>query len=112
MELDVEKTIEYLNGNRGIKMKEMQERLGVDRGGFLSWRRSSNKGRREEMAKKLQEAFPEMFTEGIPAPETDASVDKKYMNLLEKSLKEAEEEKLRLKRQVDDLIEEIKKLTK
>lgn len=38
MELDVETIIEFLKAEKGVKLNEMMAKLGVDRGGFLSWR--------------------------------------------------------------------------
>lgn len=58
--IDVEQVIEYLK-SKGVLQKDMVLKLGIERGEFLSWRRSTNKGRREEMAKKLKEAYPKIF---------------------------------------------------
>ena len=108
MELDVETIIEFLKAEKGVKLNEMMAKLGVDRGGFLSWRRSSNPGRRKEMAKLLKEHYAEHFTGEETRPD-EAGYQEKYVKLLEKNLDEITKERDQLKKEVKELLETIKK---
>lgn len=104
--MDVEQTIDYLKNKKGVKLNDMMKALNVDRGNFLSWRRSSNQARREDMAKKLREAFSELFEDA----KEDVGIEKKYLDLLEKNLAEVSAERDELKKEVKRLLKELNDL--
>jgi len=92
---DVEKVIDFLKNEKGITLTEMIGKLGIERGGFLSWRRSTNKGRRDLLAQKLRESYAEHFTNGSPRPTAD-DIENKYMTMLEAEVARLKEENKRL----------------
>lgn len=106
---DPDQIIDYLKDHKGVKINDMMEALGVERGAFLSWRRSRKPGKRKELADKLKELYSELIDEkemGEEAP-YQSKFEEKYMKLLE-----AENERLREenKRLYGLLEKEIKKM--
>jgi hypothetical protein len=100
--MDLENVITLLKGQKSVSLKEMMEKVGVERGGFLSWRRSSNKGRRDELAKKLIDAYPQHFEEIEDKPNpAERDVRDKYTEFLEKEIERLRFENDRLLRMVE-----------
>lgn len=95
MQNDVENVITFLKNKRGIKIKTMMEAVGVERGGFLSWRMSPNQGRRDELARLLKIAFKEQFEEP-DEKEHEPNDQKKYVRLLEVEIERLRKENERL----------------
>jgi hypothetical protein len=93
-QLDVEKVIYFLKSEKGITLNEMMKKVGVERGGFLSWRRSTNEGRRKELARELIKGFPQYFGDEVEKAQEkvdEIKIEARYIAYLEK-----ETERLRL----------------
>ncbi len=115
---DIEENLNHLTNKKGITIVEIRERLGLDHGAFYSWRRSTKKARREELAEQIFNAFKEDFekdweNESNPeATKTDNQVEKKYIKLLEKNIEEIREDRDKMREEneklLGQLVEEMK----
>lgn len=96
----------------GISVNEIIEKLKIERGMFYSWRRSVKASRREEMAEKIIELFPKYFQEGwesevyeneIAMDDENEFAQKRYIRLLEDTVRELRKDKDRLEKIIDIL---------
>lgn len=88
--IDPEQVIQHLT-DKGYKIQEIAERLGVDRNTLNKDRRTPKKVKLDELARKIMAKFPQEFPEGkVPdtghAQDIDIDIAKNYIRLLEKSL--------------------------
>ena len=107
----LDQVIEYLTGPKALKVQELQKALGIDRGEWYSWQRSTNLYRREQLAEKLIQAFPQFFPNGempFSAEEPKQDLELRYIEMLEKSVEELRAERDRLKLENQTLLRELK----
>ena len=135
---ELDQAMEYLTKNKNIQIKEIVERLKMERNAFNSWRRSSQENRRRELLGLIIGAYPEHFPDGKilggGARENGSpdDIQNRYISLLERSLSDAqqaiadarqimlaaekrvqavEEERDRLRAEVTELLSTLKKHT-
>lgn len=105
----LEKIIQHLT-DKGVKIKEIYERLKVDRMEFYNTRRGTNLFKKRDFSKRITEAFPEFLTDGnVPKPQEMADLEKKYIEALEREnelLRQLNQQEIK---QILTEIQEIKK---
>jgi hypothetical protein len=119
---DLEAVINYLTGPVDLQIYDLIKALGIERSYFYSWRRSTKRDRRTDMAQRLIALFSQHFPDGeIPSqaysgsgvakapdqPTTSAS-ERKYIELLEKTVEDLRAERDRLRQEVETLLREVK----
>lgn len=109
---DIEANLNHLTNKKGITIVEIREKLGLDHGAFYSWRRSTKKARREELAEQIFNAFKADFedleNEDNQEENTNSSqTERKYIKLLEKNIAEIREDRDKMREENERLMTEV-----
>ena len=123
---DLDAVIYHLTGPLNFRVNELIQALAVHRSIYYSWRRSTNRFRRIELAVRLMELYPEHFPDGqIPSQSSSReepggmvallaersqaqASERKYIELLEKTVEDLRSERDRLRQEVDVLLQEVR----
>jgi hypothetical protein len=105
--------IEYLKDLKGVTYLEMQEKLGIGRGEFYAWRDTNKQLKRGQLSKRIMEEFAEHFEdnwmdEAGKKQANAVSIEYKYIQMLERSVSELEEEVKKLKTENSEMLRSIK----
>lgn len=112
MELELEEVIEHLTERNRMKIKDIWERLNLERSSFQSWRRSSFPSKRAELAEAIMKAFPGEFQEEDVAKikvKGSTNMEKKIVALMEKTIDELRADRDRLKEENENRLREIER---
>ena len=113
--MDLEQTIKFLQ-DKGVTVTAISNRVLFDgqpnRGMFYSRRGSIYPERRNELKKKIINAFTEYFPEGQDYEEeqeeqTEAEYQKKYIALLETNINDLKKERDELRQQLTETTKEL-----
>lgn len=102
--------------SKGIRQVEIMRKLGVEKGGFNSWRNSTSASRRREMSQKLIEVFGiEIQPDIVQEPAQTQTYEKgkeKYVLLLEETIKDLRDQVEWLRHEVEVRNEQIREILK
>jgi hypothetical protein len=120
---DLDAVINYLTGPVNLQVNDLVKALDIERSYYYSWRRSTKRDRRNELSKRLVALFSEHFSDGQipsqayngvhpgePVAERSASLvsERKYIELLEKTVEDLRSERDRLRQEVETLLRDLK----
>jgi len=112
--MELEDVLNHITGPMRMKLADVMRDMGLERGAFQSWRRSSDPRKRQELAKKIVALYPGEFPEGdVPgaknSEEEEKSLMKRMIQLLEKLLEKAEAENRELREEIETLNRQLLK---
>lgn len=105
--VDPENLIRYLTEVRGLTTTKIAEGMGMDRNTLNSKRRTEKRIKLEALAQQILKAYPNEFPDGkIPeheeGSESEISIMKKYILLLERNLARVEAENAELRKRAGE----------
>lgn len=114
MENKVEEIINYLTNKVGLTVTQIAEEIGMPRTRMYYRMKSMGDKHHEDLAKKLLEKYSEHFPGGEvplePKHESQLSIQLRYIESLETSLRDARAERDRYRDENEKLIKELKEL--
>ena len=118
-ENDLESVIEFLRTEKGLKMNDIIEAVGLtkSRPHFYDMRSGKKPFQKKLLLDKIKAALPEHFTAAPPKkpanePNAGSAIEIRYIELLEKSVEEIRAERDKLKMENEKLVREIRDLLK
>lgn len=101
--MELEDVLNHVTGPMRKKLADVMRDMGLERGTFQSWRRSSDPNRKRELAVKIMEMYPEAFQDESVWAKTETTPTTKYTETLERFVAQLQRENDLLRKQNEDL---------